>query len=42
MMALVDAKWDELIDELDSIDARDLINLDVTKWTRISEKLMAA
>jgi hypothetical protein len=41
MLALVEAKREEYIDELDTINARDLMEPDVTKWTRISEKVMA-
>jgi hypothetical protein len=32
MLALVDAKRDEYMDELDTVDARDLMDPDVTKW----------
>jgi hypothetical protein len=42
MLALVDAKRDEYMDELDSIDAQDLMDPDVMKWSRISERVMAA
>jgi hypothetical protein len=42
MIALVDAKRDEFLEELDGIDGRDLINSEVTKWNRISEKIMAS
>jgi hypothetical protein len=41
MLVLVDTKREEYIDELDMIDVRDLMDPDVTKWTRISEKVMA-
>jgi hypothetical protein len=40
-LALVDAKREEYINELDTIDACDLMDPDVTKWTHISEKFMA-
>jgi hypothetical protein len=40
-MALVDPKRDEYMDELDSVDACDLMDPDMTKWTRISKKVMA-
>jgi hypothetical protein len=41
MLALVDAKRDEYFDELETVDARDLMDPDVTKWSRISDKVMA-
>jgi hypothetical protein len=42
MLALVAAKREEFMDELDTVDARDLMDPDVTKWRRISDKVMAA
>jgi hypothetical protein len=41
MIALVDAKRDEFLEELDAIDGRDLMDSEVTKWNRISEKITA-
>jgi hypothetical protein len=32
MRALIDAKCEEYMDELDTVDARDLMDPDVTKW----------
>ena len=42
MIALVDAKREEFIEELDAIDGRDLMDSEVTKWSRISDKIMAS
>jgi hypothetical protein len=42
MIALVDAKRDEFLEELDAIDGRDLMDSEVTKWNRISEKITAS
>jgi len=42
MLALVNAKRDEFLEELDAVDGRDLMHSEVTKWTRISGKIMAA
>ena len=42
MLALVDAKRDEFIEELDCIDGRDLMESEVTKWSRISDKVMGS
>lgn len=42
MLALVNAKRDEFLEELDAVDGRDLMHSEVTKWTRISGKVMAA
>jgi hypothetical protein len=42
MLALVDAKRDEYMDELDTVDARDLMDPDVTKWKWISDVVMSA
>jgi hypothetical protein len=42
MLVLVAAKRDEYMDEVDTVDARDLMEPDVTKWSRISAKVMAA
>lgn len=42
MLALVDAKREEHFEELDTVDARDLMDLDITKWIRISETIMVA
>ena len=39
MIALVDAKRDEFLEELDVIDGRDIMDSEVTKWNRISEKI---
>jgi hypothetical protein len=41
MLVLVVAKREEFMDELDTVDARDLMDPDVTKWRRISDKVMA-
>ena len=41
MIALVDAKREEFLEELDTIDRRDLMESEVTKWSRISDKIMA-
>ena len=38
-MVLVEAKREEYFDELDIIDARDLMEADVSKWGRIVEKV---
>ena len=37
MIALVDAKREEFVDEHDAIDGRDLMDSEVTKWKRISD-----
>lgn len=42
MLVLIAAKREEFMDELDTIDARDLMDSNVTKWRRISDKVMAA
>ena len=42
MIALVDAKREEFLEELDSIDGRDLMESEVTKWSKISDKIMAS
>lgn len=42
MIALVDAKREEFLKELDAIDGRDLMNPKITKWSRISDKVMAS
>ena len=42
MIALVDAKREEFLEELDCIDGRDLMESEVTKWSRISDKVMAS
>ena len=42
MIALVDAKREEFLEELDAIDGRDLMDSEVTKWNRISDKIMAS
>jgi hypothetical protein len=42
MIALVDAKRNEFLEELDAIDGRDLMDSEVTKWNRISEKITAS
>ena len=42
MVALVNAKRDEFLEELDAVDGRDLMHSEATKWTQISEKVMAA
>ena len=42
MIALVDAKRDEYLEELDAIDGCDLMDSEVTKWSRISEKIMSS
>ena len=42
MIALVDAKREEFLEELDTIDGRDLMDSEVTKWSRISDKIMSS
>ena len=42
MIALVDAKRDEFLEELDAVDGRDLMESEVTKLSRISDKIMAS
>ena len=42
MIALVDAKREEFLEELDAIDGRDLMDSEVTKWSRISDKIMSS
>jgi hypothetical protein len=42
MLALVDAKREEFMEELDIVDARDLMDPETTKWTHISDRVMAA
>ena len=42
MIALVDAKREEFLEELDVVDGRDLMDSEVTKWSRISDKIMAS
>jgi hypothetical protein len=42
MIALVDVKRDKILEEFDAIDGRDLMDSEVTKWNRISEKIMAS
>lgn len=40
VLALVGAKRDEFVEELDAVDARDLTYLEANKWTKISIKVM--
>ena len=42
MIALVDAKREEFLEVLDVVDTRDLMDPEVTKWSRISNKIMAS
>jgi hypothetical protein len=42
MLALVAAKREEYMDEVETVDTRDLMDPNVTKWSRISERVMAA
>ena len=42
MLALVDAKRKEYMDEINSVDALDLMVPDMMKWTCISDIVMAA
>jgi hypothetical protein len=42
MLALVDAKRKEYMDEFDVVDTRDLMDPETIKWTRISERVMAS
>jgi hypothetical protein len=42
MIALVDAKREKYLEELDTIDWRDLMESEVTKWSRISDKIMVS
>jgi hypothetical protein len=42
MITLVDAKREEFLEELDTIDGRDLMDSEVTKWSCISDKIMAS
>jgi hypothetical protein len=40
--AFIAAKREQYFEELDAIDGRNLMNLDATKWIRISQLVMAA
>lgn len=40
-MALVEAKREELLEEMEVVDARDLMASDISKWGRIAEKVNA-
>lgn len=40
MLALMDVKRDEFLEELDVVDGRDLMDSEVTKWALMSEKVM--
>lgn len=42
MFALMNAKRDEFLEELDVVDGRDLMDSEVTKWALMSEKVMNA
>jgi hypothetical protein len=42
MITLVDSKREEFLDKLDTIDGRDLMESEVTKWNRVSDKIMAS
>jgi hypothetical protein len=42
MIVLVDAQRNEFLEELVAIDGRDLMDSEVTKWNRISEKITAS
>ena len=42
MIALVDAKREEFLKELDAIDGRNLMDTEVTKWSWILDKIMAS
>jgi hypothetical protein len=42
MLALVAAKREEYMDEVETVDTRDLMDPNVTKWSRISERVMSA
>jgi hypothetical protein len=39
--ALIAAKREQYFEELDTIDGRDVMNPDATKWIRISHLVMA-
>lgn len=41
MLALLDAKHEEFLEELDVVDGRDLMDFEVTKWSHISDKVLA-
>jgi hypothetical protein len=40
--ALISAKRDMFLEELDSVDGRDLMNPDSSKWLRVSQHVMRA
>ena len=40
VMALVNAKREMHLEEMDAVDAQDLMNADSRKWQRVSEKVM--
>jgi hypothetical protein len=42
MVAIVGAKRDEFLEELDAIDGRGHMDSEVTKWSRILDKIMAS
>jgi hypothetical protein len=42
MLALVDAKREEFFKKLYVVDGRDLMDYEVTKWSSISDKVMAS
>ena len=42
MIALVDAKREEILEELDVINGRDLMDSEVTKWSCILDKIMSS
>jgi len=42
MITLVDSKCEEFLNKLDTINGRDLMESEVTKWNRISDKIMAS
>lgn len=41
MLALLDANHEEFLEELDVVDGRDLMDFEVTKWSHISDKVLA-
>lgn len=41
MLVLLDAKHEDFLEELDVVDGRDLMDFDVTKWSHISDKVLA-
>ena len=41
ILALVEAKREEYLEEMEVLDARDLMATDISKWRRIAEKVNA-